>query len=388
MLPLLRPLRLPMRDGPSLRGAWTGIEAAKRLAKAATRATAAAVRATTAAMAMASAVAMAATAAAASTASGGLAGPASTEPLAGLAAQAPAPGRADVVAGGRTDIADDLRRLLSNPQAPALAPGLYLQSTVTDMHAQGQVLARLPVPLSQARAALRSPRSWCLLLMLHPNVWDCEVPAAGPSRTVLQMLMGQQRVAVIGTTHRLTLAWTLARDDDAGLWLELMAEQGPMGTRDYRISARIEALDDTHSALELRFSNAFTRAGLWLAELYVNTAGRNRIGFTIERLDAEGRPVHVRGLRGSVERNTMRFHLAVQSWLAVQPLPAAQRIPRALEAWFDGSERHAAQLHEVEREEYLQMKREQYARRLAPEPTGQAPAPGSASTTIGRGERL
>ncbi len=385
MLPSLRPLRLPMRDGPSLRGAWTGIEAAKRLAKAATRATAAAVRATTAAMAMA---ATAAAGAAASTAGGGLTGPAGREPLADLTAQAPAPGRAGVVAGGRTDIADDLRRLLSDPQAQALAPGLYLQSTVTDMHAQGQVLARLPVPLSQARAALRSPRSWCLLLMLHPNVWDCEVPAAGPNRTVLQMLMGQQRVAVIGTTHRLALAWTLARDDDAGLSLELMAEQGPMGTRDYRISARIEALDDTHSALELRFSNAFTRAGLWLAELYVNTAGRNRIGFTIERIDAEGRPVHVRGLRGSVERNTMRFHLAVQSWLAVQPLPAAQRIPRALEAWFDGSERHAAQLHEVEREEYLQMKRDQYARRLAPEPTGQAPAPGSASTTIGRGERL
>ena len=271
-------------------------------------------------------------------------------------------------------VASRLQQLLLNPQAPALAPGLYLQSTVTDLHAQGQVLARLPMPLTQARAALRSPQSWCLLLMLHPNVWGCEVPDAVQGQTTLQMLMGQQRVAVIGSTHRLTLAWKLARDDETGLALELMAEQGPMGTRDYRIAARIEALDEAHSALELRYSSAFTRTGLWLAELYVNTAGRHRVGFTVDSYDARGQPVLVRGLRGSVERNTMRFHLAVQSWLGVQSLPPAQRIPRALQAWFDGSEQHAAQLHEVERDEYLRMKQAHYARRGTPAAlTGRAP---------------
>ena len=66
------------------------------------------------------------------------------------------------------------------------------------------------------------------------------MPDAVQGQTTLQMLMGQQRVAVIGSTHRLTLAWKLARDDETGLALELMAEQGPMGTRDYRIAARIE----------------------------------------------------------------------------------------------------------------------------------------------------
>jgi hypothetical protein len=251
---------------------------------------------------------------------------------------------------------------MSDPRSAALAPGLYLQSTVADLRAQGQVLARLPLPLAEVRAALRSPRSWCLLLMLHPNVGECEVRAVGQGPPTLQMLMGQQRVAVIGSTHRLSLAWSLQRDDDSGLSLDLTAEQGPMGTRDYRIGARIEALDATHSALELQYSSAFSRAGLWLAELYVSTAGRQRIGFTVEGQDANGQPVHVRGLRGSVERNTMRFHLAVQSWLGVQSLPAAQRIPRAIDAWWQSSEPHAAQLHEVEREEYVQMKLQQYGR--------------------------
>ena len=43
-----------------------------------------------------------------------------------------------------------------------------------------------------------------------------------------------------------------------------------------------------------------------------------------------------------------------------QSLPAPQRIPRAIELWFDSSEQYAAQLHEIEREEYVQMKLQQY----------------------------
>jgi hypothetical protein len=284
-------------------------------------------------------------------------------------------------------VADRLRQKLADPQAAALAPGLYLQSTVGEMRARGEVLASLALPLAQVRAALRTPRSWCLLLMLHPNVWDCEVPGTGQVETTLQILMGQQRVALLGSSHRLALGWKVARDDDSGLELELMAEQGPMGTRDYRIAARIEALDETHSALELRYSSVFTRTGLWLAELYVTTAGRHRIGFTVEGLDSQGQPVHVRGLRGSVERNTMRFHLAVESWLGVQALPPEQRIPRAIAAWFDGCERHAAQLLELEREAYVQMKRQQYSLRASTAPylaaTRLAAAPHKGSTAQG-----
>ncbi|MGA1328024.1 MAG: hypothetical protein ACO305_15460 [Rubrivivax sp.] len=279
----------------------------------------------------------------------------------GAAAVDAQPAPADPAPAG---VADQLRQWLSNPRAAALAPGLYLQSTVAALHAQGQALARLPMALPQARAALRSPEAWCLLLLLHPNVWRCEVAESGQGQTTLQILMGQQRVAVIGSTHTLNLAWKVTRDDESGLSLELMAEQGPLGTRDYRIGARLEALDETHSALALRFSNAFTRSGLWLAELYVNTAGRHRIGFTVESVDANGQAVYVRGLRGSVERNTMRFHLAVQSWLSVQSLPAARRVPRAIEAWFDASEQYAAQLHEIERQEYVQMKLQQYGQHV------------------------
>ncbi len=285
-------------------------------------------------------------------------------------------------------VARRLRELLSNPHAAALAPGLYLQSTVADLRAEGQVLARLPLPLAQVRAALRSPAAWCLLLMLHPNVWRCEVPGPGQGDTTLQILMGQQRVTVIGSTHTLALTWKLARDDEAGLALELMAEQGPLGTRDYRIAARIEALDESHSALELRYSSVFTRAGLWLAELYVNTAGRHRIGFTVEGVDAKGQTLYVRGLRGSVERNTMRFHLAVQSWLGVQMLPMTQRIPRAIDAWWEASAPYAAQLHEMEREAYVQMKLQQYNRHGTTAMLGGWMHPGQWTGPHGRSEGI
>jgi hypothetical protein len=105
-----------------------------------------------------------------------------------------------------------------------------------------------------------------------------------------------------------------------------------------------------------------------MAQAYVSTVARHRVGFTVVDTDAQGRPVLVRGVRAAIERNTMRFHLAVQSWLAVQQLPPAQRVARAIEAWFDASERHATQLHEVERDEYVRRKTAEFASVLGVEP--------------------
>ena len=52
--------------------------------------------------------------------------------------------------------------------------------------------------------------------------------------------------------------------------------------------------------------------------------------------------------------------------------PAAQQADKRLNAWFDGVERYPAQLHEMERGEYLDMKRKEIARQQAPGPAATA----------------
>lgn len=258
------------------------------------------------------------------------------------------------------DIGSRLRELERSTVRP-LAPGLYLESSEGSSQARGEVLARLDLPFPAAAGALSRAENWCTLLMLHPNIKQCALQhsAAG---SVLDLVMSSQRDGLFAQEHPLQMNLSLRGPETGRLDVELFAERGPLGTRDYRIVIALAPADASSTVLRLVYSSAFTPAGLWMAQVYVNSVARHRVGFTVVDTDAQGRPVHVRGVRGAVERNTMRFHLAVQSWLAVQSRPANERVPAAIEAWFDASERHAAQLHEVERAVYVARKRADFDR--------------------------
>jgi hypothetical protein len=63
-----------------------------------------------------------------------------------------------------------------------------------------------------------------------------------------------------------------------------------------------------------------------------------------------------------VERNTMRHFLAIEAHLDTLGFPEGQRVERRLEQWIGAVEHYRRQLHEVEREEYLVMKRREIRR--------------------------
>lgn len=263
-------------------------------------------------------------------------------------------------------LAQRYEALTAGPARP-LAPGVYLESSEASQQARGEVLARLDLPYATAAAVLSDALAWCRLLMLHPNIKHCLPGTGGRGGVLLDLTMAAQRDGLFGQEHPLQLSWNTVARDASHLAVELMAERGPMGTRDYRIGFELAPLEAGTSVMRLVYSSAFTATGLWMAQAYVATVARHRVGFTVVDTDAQGRPVYVRGVRAAVERNTMRFHLAVQSWLTVQSAPAEQRVARAIEAWFDASERHATQLHEVEREEYVARKAAEFARVLGVE---------------------
>ena len=76
-------------------------------------------------------------------------------------------------------------------------------------------------------------------------------------------------------------------------------------------------------------------------------------------------PRLVRGIRGALERNTMRYYLAVDSYLHALGSPAPQRFEQSIERWFAGTEHFARQLREVSHDDYITMKRGQYLRQQA-----------------------
>ena len=94
-------------------------------------------------------------------------------------------------------------------------------------------------------------------------------------------------------------------------------------------------------------------------EMYA-TSGSAKVGFSTER-DAEGEHL-VHGMRGVLERNTMRYFLAIDAYLGSLAVPEAQRLEKRLGDWYAAAARYPRQLNEMERAEYFAMKRREAGR--------------------------
>jgi hypothetical protein len=92
---------------------------------------------------------------------------------------------------------------------------------------------------------------------------------------------------------------------------------------------------------------------------YLATVGRDKVGFT--RVSSGGSD-YIGGVRGVVERNTMRYYLAIDAYLGALSSPAPEQFEKRLNNWFSSTERFPHQLHEIDRQQYLDMKRSEYAR--------------------------
>jgi hypothetical protein len=58
----------------------------------------------------------------------------------------------------------------------------------------------------------------------------------------------------------------------------------------------------------------------------------------------------------------MRYYLAIEAYLASLGRPPLQQLDARLQYWFDATEEYSEQLHEVNRESYLSMKKDEYLR--------------------------
>jgi len=98
-------------------------------------------------------------------------------------------------------------------------------------------------------------------------------------------------------------------------------------------------------------------------QTYLATTGADKVGFTqVDSSSAGTPPALIGGVRGLVERNTMRYYLAIDSYFQAAPgIPVAQLAQR-LQSWFGATETYPRQLHETDRAAYLEMKHAEYER--------------------------
>lgn len=238
---------------------------------------------------------------------------------------------------------------------------LVMDSTESAQAVSGSAYAVINYPYATVLAAFKDPDNWCEVLILHLNTKHCS--ADKDSRPAsLSVSVGKKTPQELKDAHALTFSFTPAAARSDYMAVRLNAPKGPLGTHNYRIDLEAVPVDGDKTFMHLRYSYGYGMSGRLAMQAYMATVGSSKIGFSEVAGDNGGAKAPVGGMRGAVERNTMRYYLAIDAYLASLAVPAPQQFEKRLQHWFDATERYPRQLHEIERTTYLSMKRSEYQR--------------------------
>jgi hypothetical protein len=249
---------------------------------------------------------------------------------------------------------------LALQQSPFQRP-LLLYSVQAPERLQGEAYALVAYPFALVQAGLNSPQHWCEMMLLHFNTKYC-YPVLDSRGAVLRVNLGKKTAQDLRDTSRVEFSYQVAQVEPDYLELSLAAAQGALGTSDYRIELQAVPLGSGQTFLHLSYSYAISAAASFAASVYLGTLGSGKVGFTMLDGSAGVPGALVGGVRGAVERNTMRYFLAIDSFLDASRIAGGNQFERSLQNWFTATERYPRQLHEMDRLPYLEMKRLEYQR--------------------------
>jgi hypothetical protein len=250
-----------------------------------------------------------------------------------------------------------LHEQLSNNQ---FGRPLALESTQTDGDLKGDVYAVVDHPFPIVQQALQSAENWCDILILHLNVKRCKVGDDGGK--VLGLSVGRKFDQPIEDAYELDFAFRVASSKTDYLQVQLTAPVGPLSTKNYRIQVEATPVDPRRTVIHMAYAYGYGFAARMAMQTYLATLGSKKVGFTITDHKPDGKPEYIGGVLGLLERNTMRYYLAIDAYLVAYSLPPGEQVERRIREWYASTERYAPQLREMEREDYLEMKRKEIRR--------------------------
>lgn len=280
------------------------------------------------------------------------------------ATAASAPGAANASGAPGASGASGSAAASGTPGSPATADvgsGLsgrpvYLQSTETSNHLNGEVHALVDHSFGKVRQELGTAAAWCDILILHLNVKYCRASGAS-GQEVLDVGIGRKTEQALSEVSwvRFDYRRAVANVDELGFVLQ--SAQGPMGTKDFRITLEAVPYNDRQTLLHMSYAYSFGTMARLAMQAYLSTVGSDKVGFSQVSAPGGGASRPVAGVRGLLERNTMRYYLAIEAFLGARGQQAGMPpLRKSLQDWFDATERYARQLHELDREAYLDMK--------------------------------
>lgn len=249
---------------------------------------------------------------------------------------------------------------------------IHLDSVESSSTIKGDIYAVIDYPFSTVNGALndptQGPSNWCDVLILHVNTKYCRASneSKGP---VLNMYVGKKVRQELADAYHLQFDYRPVATTKDYFQVDLNADGGPLGTKDYHIVLEAASINNKQTFIHLTYGYGYGLAGRVAMKTYLNTIGSGKVGFSkMEAIDTgspqsqDAAEQYVGGVRGLVERNTMRYYLAIDAYLSTINETPEKRMEQRLNNWFNATEQYPKQLHELDRQDYMQMKFEELNR--------------------------
>ena len=265
-------------------------------------------------------------------------------------------------AAGADALLATYRDLRPKLEANVYGAPIYVESADEGKLKRGEVYGVIAHPFAQLAEVLRTPREWCAIALLHLNIKTCTHEHAG-GKEWLNFYSGRKFYEPPEKAYALRYVFHVEPARADYLVVTLTADSGPLGTRDYRLVFEAIPLGQ-QTFVHFRYAYRPSLVSSVATAGYLATLGSGKVGFTVTGRGRDGKPEYVGGVRGIVERNAVRYYLAIQAFLESLDAPETQRIEQRFQRWFDLTERYPAQLHELEKADYLQHKHQELARQI------------------------
>lgn len=273
-------------------------------------------------------------------------------------------------------VADEVaaHQLLARYQAlqPRLRQNQFMRPVVLDSHeladeVEGEIFVVLDYPFAAVSNSLTSADDWCDVMSLHINTKYCRAQTISGG-TQLIVYIGKKTAQPLQDAAQLQFSFTTVAPTPTYFAMGLDADKGLLGTSNYRIRLEAVPLSAEQSFVHMTFSYSMSLMARIAIKTYLATIGRGKVGFTVLAGGIGGDPSHfIGGVRAVVERNTMRYYLAIESFLAATSERPSAQLDSRLDHWFSAIDMYP-QLHELDRAQYLAMKHDEYQRQESDRP--------------------
>jgi hypothetical protein len=194
-------------------------------------------------------------------------------------------------------------------------------------------------PFQAFAGLLTQPASWCEFVSLTPNIKACTFQGNGKD-VILTLYVGWKgyRAPESASAQPYQFVVHSRRSDYAAI--SVSAAEGLLGTRAHRFD--VEAANVAgKTVFAMRSSYEPSALSKLVTTVYLATLGREKIGFS--RVPDGAQVGHVRGIQGMIERNVVRYYLALKAFVD--------------NTAYDLMDTYPAQLRLMEKTEYLDVKR-------------------------------